>query len=54
MGLFDRLKNAASINNKGIELSKQGKYEEAMQYYEKALKLDPKLEKVWFNKGNSS
>ena len=37
--------------NKGLALSSQGKYKEAIQAYEKAIELDPQNARAWSNKG---
>jgi len=39
------------LNNKGVELAKQHKYDEAIKCFDEAIKLKPKLEQPWFNKG---
>ena len=39
--------------NKGTALSKQGKYDEAIQAYDEAIELDPKSFAAWTNKGTS-
>lgn len=41
---------AAAWNNKGLILYNQGKYDEAIQAYDKAIKLDPKDADPWNNK----
>jgi tetratricopeptide (TPR) repeat protein len=38
-------------NNKGRALYYQGKYEEALQAFDEALRLDPELATAWNNKG---
>lgn len=38
-------------NNKGVALSRLGKYAEAIEAYENALLLDPNYSCVWNNKG---
>lgn len=50
MDLFDKLKNLSS-SQKGYRLLKQGKYEEAIKYLDKALELDPKNAKALYSKG---
>jgi tetratricopeptide (TPR) repeat protein len=37
--------------DKGNALSSQGKYDEAIQAYDEAIKLDPTLAAAWSNKG---
>jgi len=39
--------------NEGVRLSESGKYEEAILYYEFALKLSPYIAEGWNNKGNA-
>ncbi len=38
-------------NNKGFILYEMGKYEEAIQAYDKAIEIDPNYLLVWNNKG---
>jgi len=38
--------NPKKWNRKGIEYSKEGKYEEAIRCYDKALELDPNFEEA--------
>ena len=42
-----------SINNKGIALNNLGRYEEAIEYYDRALAIDPTLVESLSNKGAS-
>ena len=37
--------------NKGIDLAEQGKYDEAIEYFNSAIETDPQDAKVWYNKG---
>ncbi|HON37088.1 MAG TPA: tetratricopeptide repeat protein, partial [Methanothrix sp.] len=37
--------------NKGIDLDSQGKYDEAIQAYDKAIEIDPQYTEAWSNKG---
>ncbi len=39
--------------NKGKEAYQAAKYEEAVNYYSKAIEMDPKLDKALFNRGSS-
>jgi tetratricopeptide (TPR) repeat protein len=39
--------------NKGTALFSQGKYNEAIQAYDKAIELNPNLVLAWYNKGNA-
>ena len=50
MGLFDSYKKI-SLLNQGVKLKRQGKYEDALNFYNKALEIDPDYDKAWFNKG---
>lgn len=54
------MNKASSLNTKGWELWKQGKYQEAEGIFARAVKLDPELTNAWnglgwsrFNQGNS-
>jgi tetratricopeptide (TPR) repeat protein len=49
---------ASSCNNepdkwyyKGLDLGTEGKYDEAIQCYDKAIEIDPKHVYAWYNKG---
>jgi len=44
---------ASQINcyNEGIALAEQGKYDEAIEYFDSAIKINPQDAKVWYNKG---
>jgi tetratricopeptide (TPR) repeat protein len=48
---FSRISSASEWNEKGTILDKEGKYEEAIKCYNKALDLDPKCNGFWHNKG---
>lgn len=37
--------------NRGITLYNQGKYDEAIKCYDKAIELNPQAAEVWYNKG---
>ncbi len=43
--------DATVLNNKGFVLAKEGKYAEAVPYYEKAIELDASLAYPWDNLG---
>lgn len=45
--------HAVAWNNKGVLLSRLGKYEDAITYFDKALEINPKLADAWYNKGAS-
>ncbi|PWR74367.1 tetratricopeptide repeat protein [Methanospirillum lacunae] len=38
-------------NNKGVTLSRLGKYDEAIKAYDQALQIDPEYTSAWNNKG---
>lgn len=39
---------------KGLDLEKLGRYEETIECYDRALKLDSRYAKVWYQKGLDS
>ncbi|MEQ8187231.1 MAG: tetratricopeptide repeat protein [Candidatus Eremiobacterota bacterium] len=43
--------SADEWNTKGLDFFNQGKYEEAIKYYDKALDIEPEHVKTWHNKG---
>ena len=43
--------NSNAWHRKGVEFGKSGRYEEALQAIDKALKLNPDVFTVWYNKG---
>jgi tetratricopeptide (TPR) repeat protein len=45
--------NAATLDSKGFVFYKQGKYEEALKWYDKALAVNPDLSEVHLHKGES-
>jgi tetratricopeptide (TPR) repeat protein len=56
MKLFSRKKDiedVQSLREKGIDLDVQGKFNEALNYYNKALNIDPNSIYVLINKGNA-
>lgn len=42
--------NAKSWNDRGVDLYSQGKYDEALKCYDKAIELDPQFSLAWDNK----
>lgn len=42
---------AIELNHQGVALYNQGKYDEAIQAYDKAIRLDPQNAGAWYNKG---
>ena len=45
--------HASAWNNKGVALIHQGKYDEAIQAYDKAIEINPQYADAWNNKGNA-
>ena len=45
------LKEEASWNNDGVKLSKLGKFEDAIECYDRAIEIDPNFFLAWGNKG---
>lgn len=43
----------AAYNNKGYSLYMQGKYEDAIRCYNRAIEIDPKYTIAWNNKGKA-
>ncbi|MGD0951207.1 MAG: tetratricopeptide repeat protein, partial [Methanotrichaceae archaeon] len=43
----------AEWSNKGIALGNQGKYDEAVQAYDKAIEINPRDASAWNSKGNA-
>ena len=41
---------ATELNDKGTELAINGRYEEALKSFDKALRINPKFATAWFNK----
>ena len=48
---IQELKDVKSINNKGLALNDLGKYQEAIEYYDKALAINPTYLQALHNKG---
>jgi len=46
-------KDADAWVDKGDSLNNQGKFDEAIKCYDKAIQLDPKIADAWNNKGES-
>ena len=56
MGIFSRRNkddDYVAWNNKGYALAELGQHEEAIECYDKAIRIDPEYYNAWFNKGNS-
>jgi tetratricopeptide (TPR) repeat protein len=53
VGMFDKiLGKAKSSYNEGLQLSfRQGKFAEAIPYFDQAIKIDPSLAYVWHDRG---
>ena len=47
------LTNVTTLINKGNALSRLGNYTQAIQYYDKALAIDPNNAIALYNKGNT-
>ncbi len=43
--------NAETLNNKGVVLYDQGKYDEAVKAFDKAIEINPQYEAAWIGKG---
>jgi len=37
--------------NQGIALGNQGKFDEAIQAFDEAIRINPQLAEAWYNKG---
>ena len=44
---------AQEWNNKGVDLGKNGRIEEALAACDQALKIDPEFVEAWINKGSA-
>ncbi|MHC1597395.1 MAG: protein kinase domain-containing protein, partial [Methermicoccaceae archaeon] len=53
MGWFRKKPSVGKLLKKGIALAKRGRYEDAIECYDKALKIDPKDADAWKKKGNA-
>ena len=53
VGMFDKILGKAKYSyNEGLQLSsRQGKYAEAIPYFDKAIEIDPSLAYVWHDRG---
>jgi len=40
-----------SLNNRGVELFNQSMYDESIEYFDRAIKIDPENATAWLNKG---
>ena len=50
MGIFDGVKKKKLLNN-GTKLINQKMYEDSLEYFDKALEIDPNFDYAWYNKG---
>jgi Flp pilus assembly protein TadD len=46
-------RTAEDWNDKGIDLAEQGKYNEALQAFDKAIEINPKDAPTWNDKGDA-
>ncbi|HJW88154.1 MAG TPA: tetratricopeptide repeat protein, partial [Dehalococcoidia bacterium] len=44
---------AKKFLEEGNRLYKEGKYQEALESFDKALAFDPRLAAAWYNRGNA-
>jgi len=51
--LLQHKETALTLNNVGAMLAYQGKQKEALEYYQRAVKLDPNRAMYWLNLGDS-
>jgi len=42
-----------SCYNEGIDLAEQGRYDEAVAAYDRAIEINPQSSEAWCNKGNA-
>ncbi len=47
----DNPKDAKDWYNKGVDLGRSGKFDEAIKAFDKTIELNTKNEDAWFNKG---
>ena len=45
--------NAETLNNIGVALYDQGKYDEAVKAFDKAIEINPQYEAAWVGKGTT-
>ena len=50
MGIFDSYKKKKLLND-GIKLLNEEKYDASLEFFDKALELDPNYANAWYNKG---
>lgn len=50
MGILDGYKKKKLLVN-GADLSNQGKYEDSLEWFDKALEIDQNYDDAWYNKG---
>jgi tetratricopeptide (TPR) repeat protein len=50
-GVSSLEENASTLNDRGVDLYAQGKYDEAIKCYDEAIEIDPQSSLAWNNKG---
>jgi tetratricopeptide (TPR) repeat protein len=48
-----RFANSKDWNKEGVDLNSLGKYDEAIEAFDKAIEIDPHSSLAWYNKGNA-
>jgi tetratricopeptide (TPR) repeat protein len=44
---------AKTLDTEGVALEGMGKYEQALEYFNKSIELEPSIAEIWFHKGDA-